>query len=34
MVLGLARFEDDPALANERILIDIQLAWFEETTDE
>ena len=32
MVERLPDFKDDPALANERILADIQIAWYEETT--
>ncbi len=30
LILALPGFADDPALANERILIDIQIVWFEE----
>jgi FeS assembly protein IscX len=30
LVLALPDFMDDPALANERILIDIQITWYEE----
>jgi FeS assembly protein IscX len=32
MVEMLPDFADDPALANERILMDIQIIWFEEAT--
>jgi FeS assembly protein IscX len=28
----LPGFKDDPALATERILIDIQITWYEEMT--
>jgi FeS assembly protein IscX len=30
MVTALPEFADDPALATERILLDIQITWFEE----
>lgn len=30
MVTGLPGFRDDPALANDRILLDIQITWYEE----
>lgn len=30
MVESLPGFVDDPALVNERILLDIQITWFEE----
>lgn len=30
LVEGLPDFADDPALANERLLYDIQITWFEE----
>ncbi len=30
LVVGLPGFADDPALANERLLHDIQITWFEE----
>lgn len=33
MVQALPGFADDPALATERILIDIQLVWFEEAVN-
>ena len=33
MIESLPGFEDDPALANERILLDIQIVWFEEWTN-
>jgi FeS assembly protein IscX len=33
LVEALPGFCDDPALANERILLDIQFAWYEEATD-
>ncbi|UCG24946.1 MAG: Fe-S cluster assembly protein IscX [Chloroflexota bacterium] len=33
MVQELPGFVDDPALVNERILIDIQTVWYEEMTD-
>ncbi|MEW5989370.1 MAG: Fe-S cluster assembly protein IscX [Chloroflexota bacterium] len=32
LVEGLPGFQDDPALATERILLDIQSAWFEEAS--
>jgi FeS assembly protein IscX len=31
LVLELPNFADDPALANERILMDIQITWYEES---
>ena len=31
LVLSLPNFMDDPALANERILMDIQITWYEES---
>jgi FeS assembly protein IscX len=31
LILDLPNFMDDPALANERILMDIQITWYEET---
>jgi FeS assembly protein IscX len=34
LVEALPGFRDDPALANERILLDIQIVWYEETTSE
>jgi FeS assembly protein IscX len=33
LVLDLPGFMDDPALANERILMDIQITWFEEARE-
>jgi len=33
LIQGLPGFADDPALANERILIDIQIVWFEEAVN-
>jgi FeS assembly protein IscX len=30
LVLALPGFADDPALANERIMLDIQSTWYEE----
>lgn len=30
MVISLPGFADDPALVTERILLDIQITWFEE----
>lgn len=32
MVQNLPNFRDDPAMVNERILLDIQIAWYEEAT--
>lgn len=32
LVENLPNFRDDPALANERILMDIQITWYEEAT--
>jgi FeS assembly protein IscX len=32
MVEALPGFRDDPLLANERILLDVQFAWYEERT--
>jgi FeS assembly protein IscX len=32
LVESLPNFRDDPALANERILMDIQIIWYEEAT--
>lgn len=32
MVQELPNFVDDPALVNERILLDIQITWYEEAT--
>jgi len=32
LVQSLPGFCDDPELVNERILLDIQLTWFEEST--
>ncbi|MFQ5421338.1 MAG: Fe-S cluster assembly protein IscX [Anaerolineae bacterium] len=31
MVQALPGFADDPALVTERMLLDIQITWFEET---
>jgi FeS assembly protein IscX len=31
MVLGLEDFDDDPNASNEKILENIQMAWYEET---
>jgi FeS assembly protein IscX len=33
LILGLSDFKDDPGLANERILMDIQITWFEEAME-
>jgi FeS assembly protein IscX len=33
LVVNLPGFMDDPALANERILMDIQNTWFEEARE-
>lgn len=33
MIQTLPGFADDPALATERILIDIQIVWFEEAAN-
>lgn len=33
LVEALPGFKDDPALVNERLLLDIQIAWFEEMTN-
>ena len=33
IVQSLPGFIDDPALVNERILMDIQTVWYEEMTD-
>ena len=33
IVQALPGFIDDPALVNERLLIDIQTVWYEEMTD-
>lgn len=32
LVESLPNFRDDPRLANERILMDIQIVWYEEAT--
>lgn len=32
LVESLPNFRDDPVLANERILMDIQITWYEEAT--
>jgi FeS assembly protein IscX len=34
LIETLPGFVDDPALATERILIDIQIVWYEEKTQE
>lgn len=34
IVQALPGFVDDPALVNERILIDIQTVWYEEMTNQ
>lgn len=31
LVQGLPGFADDPAMVTDRILLDIQITWFEET---
>jgi len=33
IVQNLPGFADDPAMVNERILLDIQTVWYEEMTD-
>ncbi|MDT8305748.1 MAG: Fe-S cluster assembly protein IscX [Anaerolineae bacterium] len=33
LISNLPGFVDDPALANERILMDIQITWFEEARE-
>ena len=33
MIEQLPGFSDDPALATERILMDIQIIWYEETVN-
>ncbi len=33
LIENLPGFSDDPALATERILLDIQIVWYEETTN-
>ena len=33
LIEALPGFQDDPALATERILIDIQIVWYEETAN-
>jgi FeS assembly protein IscX len=33
LVENLPGFSDDPELATERILLDIQIVWYEETTN-
>lgn len=33
LVTELPDFKDDPGLANERILMDIQITWFEEARE-
>ncbi len=32
MIESLPNFVDDPAMVTERILLDIQITWFEEAT--
>ncbi len=32
LILKLPDFKDDPALVTERMLIDIQITWYEEMT--
>ncbi len=32
MIENLPNFKDDPALANDRILMDIQITWYEEAS--
>ena len=32
MILALPGFSDDPAMVTERILLDIQIVWFEEAS--
>jgi FeS assembly protein IscX len=31
LILHLPAFSDDPALVTERILLDVQIAWYEES---
>lgn len=33
LIENLPGFNDDPGLATERILLDIQIIWYEETTN-
>ncbi|MCB8943284.1 MAG: Fe-S cluster assembly protein IscX [Ardenticatenaceae bacterium] len=33
LIENLPGFNDDPALATERILLDIQIVWYEEMTN-
>jgi len=33
LIENLPGFSDDPELATERILLDIQIVWYEETTN-
>lgn len=33
LVEKLPGFKDEPALANDRLLLDIQIAWYEEMTN-
>jgi len=33
LIENLPGFSDEPALATERILLDIQIVWYEETTN-
>lgn len=30
IVMSLPNFRDDPLMANDRLLLDIQIAWYEE----
>ena len=32
MILSLPGFSDDPSMVTERILLDIQIVWFEEAS--
>lgn len=33
LIEALPGFADEPAMATERILLDIQIVWYEETTN-
>jgi FeS assembly protein IscX len=33
LIIALPGFSDDPAMATERILSDIQIVWYEEATN-
>ena len=33
LIKNIPGFEDDPAMATERILLDIQTVWYEEATN-